>query len=64
MPIENSVRFFQALTRAHVPAELLAFEKGEHGMGMRAGLGTASDWPRRAEEWLRDRGLLTPNRAR
>ena len=64
VPIENSVRFFQALTRAHVPAELLAFEKGEHGMGMRAGLGTASDWPRRAEEWLRDRGLLTPNRAR
>lgn len=58
VPIENSVRFFQALTRARVPAEFYAFEKGEHGMGMRAGLGTASDWPRRAEEWLRDRGLL------
>lgn len=58
VPIENSVRFFQALTRARVPAEFHAFEKGEHGMGMRAGLGTASDWPRRAEEWLRDRGLL------
>ena len=24
------------------------------------GLGTASDWPRRAEEWFRARGLLTP----
>lgn len=59
VPIENSVRFFQALTRARVPAEFYAFEKGEHGMGMRAGLGTASDWPRRAEEWLHDRGLLT-----
>lgn len=58
VPIENSVRFFQALTRAHVSAEFYAFEQGEHGMGMRAGLGTASDWPRRAEEWLRDRGLL------
>lgn len=58
VPIENSVRFFQALTRAKVPAEFYAFEKGEHGMGMRGGLGTASAWPRRAEEWLREKGLL------
>lgn len=56
--IENSIRFFQALTRAKVPAEFYAFEHGGHGMGMRDGLGTASDWPRRAEEWLRHRGLL------
>lgn len=58
VPIENSLRFFAALTRARVPAEFYAFEKGEHGMGMRDGLGTASAWPCRAEEWLRDRGLL------
>ncbi len=58
VPIENSILFFQALTRAGVPAEFYAFERGEHGMGMRDGLGTASDWPKRAEEWLRARGLL------
>ncbi len=60
VPVENSIRFFQALTHAGVPAELYVFEKGAHGMGMRAGLGNASDWPRRAEEWLRYRGLLAP----
>ncbi len=60
VPVENSILFFQALTRAHVPAEMYLFEHGAHGMGMRDGLGTASDWPKRAEEWLRDRGLLTP----
>jgi acetyl esterase/lipase len=59
VPVENSILFFQALTKAHVPAEMYLFEHGGHGMGMRAGLGTASDWPRRAEEWLRARGLLT-----
>lgn len=59
--VENSILYFQALTRAQVPAELLVFPHGEHGMGMRAGLGVASDWPRRAEEWLRDRGLLEPS---
>lgn len=58
VPIENSILFFQALTRAGVPAEMYLFEHGSHGMGMRDGLGTASNWPKRAEEWLRDRGLL------
>jgi acetyl esterase/lipase len=60
VPVENSILFYQALTRAHVPAEMYLFEHGSHGMGMKAGLGTASNWPRRAEEWLKDRGLLDP----
>ena len=58
VPVENSILFFQALTRNKVPAEMYLFEKGPHGMGMRPGLGTTSEWPRRAEEWLRARGLL------
>jgi acetyl esterase/lipase len=59
VPVENSILFYQALTKAKVPAEMYLFEHGGHGMGMRDGLGTSSLWPRRAEEWLRDRGLLT-----
>lgn len=58
VPVENSVLFFQALTKAHVPAEMYVFEHGAHGMGMKAGLGTASEWPRHGEEWLRSHGLL------
>jgi acetyl esterase/lipase len=61
VPVENSILFYQALTRANVPAEMYLFEHGSHGMGMRDGLGTTSLWPRRAEEWLRERGLLTPS---
>ncbi|WP_229210442.1 alpha/beta hydrolase [Duganella sp. CF517] len=59
VPVENSILFYQALTKAGVPAEMYLFEHGGHGMGMRDGLGTSSLWPRRAEEWMRDRGLLT-----
>jgi acetyl esterase/lipase len=59
VPVENSILFYQALTRANVPAEMYLFEHGSHGMGMRDNLGTASEWPRRAEEWLKDRKLLT-----
>lgn len=58
VPPDNSLLYFQALTRAGVPAELHVFEQGGHGIGMREGLGTASAWPRRAEDWLRERSLL------
>jgi len=60
VPVENSILFYQALTRAHVPAEMYLFEHGTHGMGLKAEFGTASDWTKRAEEWLRHRGLLDP----
>lgn len=58
VPVLNSILYYQALTRAGVPAELYLFEQGGHGIGMRDGLGTASAWPRRVEDWLRQRGLL------
>jgi acetyl esterase/lipase len=58
VPVENSILFFQALTRAHVPAEMHLFERGGHGAGMGAGHGDFSLWPKRAEEWLRDRKLI------
>jgi acetyl esterase/lipase len=60
VPVDNSILYYQALTRAGVPAELYVFEQGGHGIGMRDGLGNASAWPRRAEDWLRQRGLLAP----
>jgi len=60
VPVENSILFFQALTRAKVPAEMYLFEHGSHGMGMKNGFGTASEWPKHVAEWLRDRGLLSP----
>lgn len=64
VPVHNSILYYQALTRAGVPAELYLFEQGGHGIGMRDGLGTASAWPRRVEDWLRQRGLLSKEAAR
>lgn len=58
VPVENSILFYQALTRAKVPAEMYLFERGAHGIGMRSKLGTTSDWPKRAEEWLKAKGFL------
>ncbi len=56
--VDNSILFYQALTKHRVPAEMHLFEQGAHGVGMKKGLGPTSNWPQRAEEWLRDRKLI------
>jgi acetyl esterase/lipase len=62
VPVENSLAFYEALRRAGVPAELHIYQRGGHGFGLRPGLGTASDWPARAEEWMRYGGWLPPQK--
>lgn len=56
---ENSVRFYLALRRAGVPAELHLYERGGHGYGIRPSALPNSAWPARCEDWLRGRGWLT-----
>jgi acetyl esterase/lipase len=56
---ENSVRFYLALRRANVPAELHIFENGPHGVGLALGDPALGAWPQLLANWLRGRGLLT-----
>jgi acetyl esterase/lipase len=55
---ENSVRFYMALVRAKVPAELHIFENGPHGVGLALGDPALGAWPGLLTNWLRGRGLL------
>ena len=57
---ENSVRFYLALRRAKVPAELHIFEKGPHGVGLAMNDPALGEWSALLTAWLRGRGLLTP----
>jgi acetyl esterase/lipase len=56
---ESSVAMYLALKRAKVPAELHVYASGGHGFGLREGPRPALTWPKRCEEWMRSRGLLT-----
>lgn len=57
-PKDNSVRIYQALKEAKVPAELHIFSRGGHGFGM-VKSGTPTDrWTDRFQEWMQDSGLL------
>jgi acetyl esterase/lipase len=54
---EHSVRFYLALRRAKVPAELHIFENGPHGVGLALGDPALGAWPALLTTWLRGRGL-------
>jgi len=59
VPVENSIRFFQALRKAGVPAEMHIFESGPHGVGMAEADPSLGQWTPLLMNWLRARGLLT-----
>jgi len=60
VPLENSLRFFEALRRNGVAAELHLYERGRHGFGTAAGLGPAAGWIDRWIEWMTMHGWLDP----
>ena len=53
---ENSIRFYQALVKNDVPAELHLYEKGRHGVGLARGVPGTSKWPESLIDWMRHRG--------
>lgn len=59
VPPEQSIRYYQALRRMGVSAELHIYAQGGHGFGIRdtAGLPIA-DWPNVTLKWMASRGLL------
>ena len=55
----SSVYLYAALKQNKVPAELHVFQNGGHGYGLRPVAGSnINTWPSRAEDWLRQRGVL------
>ena len=56
---QSAAALYLALLEAKVPAELHIYEAGGHGFGMkkRDNAAGTSDWPNRALDWLRGRGL-------
>lgn len=58
VPPENSIRYYQALKRAGVPAELHIFAHGGHGFGIRKAAGLpVGNWPNIAWDWMAQSGL-------
>jgi acetyl esterase/lipase len=64
VPAENAIRFYLALKKAGVPAEMHIYEKGRHGVGLgrdpkwTGGEKSVATWPDRLTDWLKNRGVL------
>jgi acetyl esterase/lipase len=63
VPVEQALRFYEALLKAGASGEIHIFAHGSHGSGLGSGNATLDQWPNLLENWLRDRGLLTPEAA-
>jgi acetyl esterase/lipase len=63
VPVEQGLRFYEALIKAGVPAEAHIFAKGPHGTGLGKGEAALDQWPSLLETWLRAQGLLSPSSA-
>ena len=60
VPPQNSIEFYLACKKAHVPVEMHIYEQGKHGYGMGKGDPALSTWPGMLVEWFKKRGILTP----
>jgi len=60
VPVEQGLRFYEALVKAGVPSEMHIFANGPHGTGLGKGDAALDQWPGLLETWLRAQGLLTP----
>ena len=58
VPVENSLRFAEALRRVRVPVEIHIYEHGPHGFGLGGKDPILSTWPQRCAEWLRMHGFI------
>ena len=51
VPVENSIRFYQACIKNKVPVEMHLYPKGGHGFGMN-NTTTTDSWMERVKNWL------------
>jgi acetyl esterase/lipase len=59
VPVEQGLRYYEALVKAGVPAEGHIFANGPHGVGLGKADAALDQWPNLLEIWLRAQGLLT-----
>jgi acetyl esterase/lipase len=61
LPVENSLRFYNGLRKAKVPAEMHLYATGGHGFGLGVNGGPVASWCERFTDWLgilEERSLL------
>ena len=58
VPVEQGLRYYEALVKAGVPSEAHIFANGPHGVGLGKADAALDQWPNLLEIWLRAQGLM------
>jgi len=58
VPVENSLDFYRALERAHVPVEIHIYDYANHGCGLCGSIPSLETWPLLLRNWLIHEKLL------
>ncbi len=58
VPLANSLSFYHALKREHIPVVLRMYSTGEHGFGLGVPGTTSVKWPLACARWMRSMGFL------
>ncbi len=58
VPVENTLRFFQAIRDAGAEAEIHVYARGSHGNSLDPQYGPTAEWPQRMLEWMRFNGWV------
>lgn len=58
VPLANSIEFYHALKRQHIPVVLRIYNKGEHGFGLGIPGTDSTKWPAACARWLRKIGMI------
>ena len=58
VPVEQGLRYYEALVKAGVPSEAHIFANGPHGTGLGKSDPALDQWPNLLEFWLRAQGLM------
>jgi acetyl esterase/lipase len=58
VPVENSLDFYRALERAHIPVELHIYDYADHGCGLCGAIPELATWPLLLRNWLTHGGWL------
>lgn len=61
VPVENSLDFYRALQRAHVPAELHIYDYANHGCGLCGSIQPLATWPTLLRNWLVQHAWIPPD---
>lgn len=56
--IDSSIFYYYALKQAGVPAWMHLYSRGGHGYGLRNTGCAVNEWPKRAEAWFRELGVI------